>query len=246
MTAGSGVGEVADREIYHSYARCDEEDPSAAVGASHVLETQTATIPTKQHDGSASRPRKRVRSTTSSSASSRSNSTSRSKTKSTPAIPWPEPFKALAQTHRALNLVYTFCCARKHFATTFENIKAAVEAQTGGRQLSVEDVAKVKVLIPRAVRFEAVDPGVLDITSVQEAREQGGGKLWQDWEAENVDNDVRAEAGDEKHKDTEKDVLLFEFVDGDLRKQKPQGSKPRKSRDDDIQMPVYNQKQMLK
>lgn len=240
--------DTKDVEIHHSRSYPDGADASVAVAvaASPVLETQTSAVPTKQHDGPASRaPRKRSRSTASSSASSRSNSAPRSKSKPAPAIPWPEPFKALFQTHRALNLVYTFCCARKHFATTFENIKTAVEAQTGGRQLTVEDVAKVKVLIPRAVRFEAAEAGVLDVTGVQEAREHGGGKLWQNWEAEDMGKGTNTETEDGEDKGTEKEVLLFEFVDGDLKKERPQGTQSRKTRDNDLRMPVYNQKQML-
>src|SRR5438046_41412 len=42
-------------------------------------------------------------------------------------IPWPEHFTILGQTHKALNLVFTFCCTRKHLATTFSTIKTAVE-----------------------------------------------------------------------------------------------------------------------
>ena len=62
---------------------------------------------------------------------------------------WPEAFQSLSRIHRALNLVYTFCCTRKHFATTFDNIKKAVQAQMGGKELTVEDVARVKYLVPR-------------------------------------------------------------------------------------------------
>src|SRR5579862_8637074 len=29
-------------------------------------------------------------------------------------LPWPEHFTRLGQTHKALNLVFTFCCTRKH------------------------------------------------------------------------------------------------------------------------------------
>ena len=87
--------------------------------------------------------------------------------KRTPSAPLPDAFKRLSQTHRALNLVYTFCCTRKHFATTFDNIKKAVQAQLGqGRELTPEDVARVKVIVPGAVRFEYVDEAKLEVMTV--------------------------------------------------------------------------------
>ena len=129
--------------------------------------------------------------------------------------------------------MYTFCCTRKHFATTFENIKTAVEAQTGGRQLTIEDVAKVKVLIPRAVRFETVDAGVVDVTSARDITTERTDKAWRDWETEGMGRDVGFANEDNGSKDT---VLLFEFVGGDLKKESAATS---------LKMPVYNQKQML-
>lgn len=43
---------------------------------------------------------------------------------------WPQEFKQLDQVYQSLNTVYTFCCTRKHFATTFESIKTSVESLT--------------------------------------------------------------------------------------------------------------------
>lgn len=45
-------------------------------------------------------------------------------------IEWPPYFKSLETTHRALNLVFTFCCTRKHLVTTFATIQSAVESHT--------------------------------------------------------------------------------------------------------------------
>ncbi|CAK7220956.1 ATP-dependent 3'-5' DNA helicase [Sporothrix curviconia] len=59
---------------------------------------------------------------------------------------WPEWFRALEKTHRALNLVYTICCTRKHLLTTFATIKTAVEANTGS-PLREADVAAVAALL---------------------------------------------------------------------------------------------------
>ncbi|OAX85460.1 hypothetical protein ACJ72_00138 [Emergomyces africanus] len=217
----------------------------------------TTTLPTKAHDGQSTpmalpKADKRKRSTTSSSRSSSTSSRGRRSKKSpatstsasTPAIPWPEPFKLLYQTHRALNLVYTFCSARKHFATTFDTIKAAVEAQTGGRTLSVEDAARVKALIPRSVRLEIVDKGVVDIVGVKEAKSTGIGKMWSDWEAEGMGLDADA-CEDGPNPDGESDVLIFEFVDGELKKETQHPTSRRKSREDDLRVPVYSQKHMM-
>ncbi|EEH04518.1 conserved hypothetical protein [Histoplasma capsulatum G186AR] len=210
----------------------------------------TTTLPTKTHDGPSAaplQPPKGKRGRRSASSSSRSSSTSsrgrpkKSPATSTPPIPWPEPFKLLAQTHRALNLVYTFCSARKHFSTTFDNIKAAAEAQTGGRKLSVEDAARVKVLIPRSVRFESVDKGVVDLVGVNEAK--GTGKIWRDLEIEGMGHD--AEDSEGLNPDGGGDVLIFEFVDGDLKKDPQQNSSRRRSKTDDIRVPVYSQKHMV-
>ncbi|EGC48587.1 conserved hypothetical protein [Histoplasma capsulatum var. duboisii H88] len=210
----------------------------------------TTTLPTKTHDGPSAAPLQRPkgkRGRRSASSSSRSSSTSsrgrpkKSPATSTPPIPWPEPFKLLAQTHRALNLVYTFCSARKHFSTTFDNIKAAAEAQTGGRKLSVEDAARVKVLIPRSVRFESVDKGVVDLVGVNEAK--GTGKIWRDLEIEGMGHD--AEDSEGLNPDGGGDVLIFEFVDGDLKKDPQRNSSRRRSKTDDIRVPVYSQKHMV-
>ncbi|PGH16614.1 hypothetical protein AJ80_05116 [Polytolypa hystricis UAMH7299] len=166
-------------------------------------------------------------------------------------IPWPSPFKRLSQTHRALNLVYTFCCTRKHFATTFEKMKAAVEAQTGGRILTVEDIARVKVLVPRSVRFEVVDGRVVDVLSVPEEEERGGGgrggKVWRDWETEGMGVGMSMDGDGEGKGGEGNEVLLFEFVDGDLKPETKGGSGGgrRKTKEEDLQTPVYSQKQML-
>src|SRR5271167_1739966 len=43
---------------------------------------------------------------------------------------WTLDFRQLEQVFRSLNTVYTFCCTRKHFPTTFENLKSSVENLT--------------------------------------------------------------------------------------------------------------------
>lgn len=179
-----------------------------------------------------------------------------------PSGPWPDLFKSLSQTHKALNLVYTFCCTRKHLATTFETIKAAVQAQMRSRELTIEDVSRIRVLIPRAVRFEYVDEAALEVMGAGE----GGGKKdeykWMNTKSANLgggfipdedySRDTFTTSGDRNDDLQEnRDVLLFEFIDEDLRRQVQHSktgepTKPTKRlRNDELKMPVYSQKQML-
>ncbi|KAF2423820.1 P-loop containing nucleoside triphosphate hydrolase protein [Tothia fuscella] len=156
------------------------------------------------------------------------------------SIPWPPHFTKLAQTHRALNLVYTFCCTRKHFATTFENIKNAVEAHTK-RELIIDDVAQITKLIPRAVNFAYVDEKMLQINLMGAEDNYNGRKqkelIFQD-PIKTVENEEP------------KEVLFFEFVDGDLKRQVQHAKtgEPTKAttklRNEKLKMPVYSQKQM--
>jgi DEAD/DEAH box helicase domain-containing protein len=51
---------------------------------------------------------------------------------------WTAEFKQLEQVFRSLNTVYTFCCTRKHFPTTFENLRKSVE-NLSGRYVQVQN-----------------------------------------------------------------------------------------------------------
>ena len=130
----------------------------------------TTTIPTKTQDGGA-KPR-RTKGATRPPALKR-NSSSNNLVES--EIPWPEHFKRLNILHRALNIVYTFCCTRKHFATTWNNIQSAVEGHIK-RPLLVEDVAQVKTLVPRAINFAYVDEEHLLVTLMGEEDGVKGGR----------------------------------------------------------------------
>ncbi|KAA8896241.1 putative ATP-dependent RNA helicase [Sphaerosporella brunnea] len=120
---------------------------------------------------------------------------------SAPAIPWPPHFLSLERVHRALNLVYTFCCTRKQLATTFDNLKAAVEGHTK-KPLTISDIAQIKSLVPRTVHFEYVDAEALEVYVAGATEREKAYSMMQETEAA-VE---------------EREVLLFEFVDGDLRK----------------------------
>ncbi|GKT85205.1 DEAD/DEAH box helicase [Colletotrichum tofieldiae] len=172
-------------------------------------------------------------------------------------IEWPEHFKALEKTHRALNLVFTFCCTRKHLATTFETIKSAVESHTR-TSLTIEDVAAIAAIRPEGVNFAYVDEVMLQ-TEVRGAERDVVFKKGRDFlsQAPAPDASVGGISGFDEldHHPNDpveggKEVLYFEFVDGDLKRQvrdKKTGeiTKPnRKLREETLKMPVYSQKQM--
>ncbi|KAI4140908.1 MAG: hypothetical protein L6R39_005611, partial [Caloplaca ligustica] len=204
----------------------------------------SVTVPTKQHDGG-KKPR-------------RTNVASRAKNGAPPllrrdsstivetTIPWPEELTRLEKTHRALNLVYTFCCTRKHLATTFETIKKAVEGHIK-RELLIEDVACIKALIPRAINFAYVDEASLQVAVLGEEDGIKGGRAK---EFRSLDLSKKDDGSEETGQD--KELLLFEFIDGDLKRQVTntktgEPTKPfRKLREEDLKMPVYSQKQMMK
>jgi len=195
----------------------------------------STTLPTKAHDGLGTGKRPPLLRPSSS-------------TVIETTIPWPESFSKLAQTHRALNLVYTFCCTRKHLATTFETIKKAVEGHIK-RELLVTDVARIKALVPRAINFTYVDESSLQVAVLGEEDGIKGGRAK---EFRSLDLS-RVEGADQCEKDGKsKELLLFEFIDGDLKRQvtNSKTGEPmrafRKLRDEDLKMPVYSQKQMVK
>ena len=120
------------------------------------------------------------------------------------SIPWPSEFTTLAQIHKALNLVYTFCCTRKHFATTFENIKSTVETNIK-QELTIEDVARVKLLLPRAINFQYVDEEMLQVALMAEEDLRGNksvGDIFQSLPAE--ERNYKQSIG----KDAHNEVLL--------------------------------------
>lgn len=172
--------------------------------------------------------------------------------------PWPACFTELAKTHRALNLVFTFCCTRKHLATTFETIKTAVESHTR-RELTIADVAAIAALRPEGINFGYVDEVMLQI-DVKGAERDGTfltGKGGRGFKNQGLAPDASVggitgmEAlGHEDEVTPGKEVLYFEFVDGDLKRQVQcrktgEPTKPtRKLREEDLKMPVFSQQQM--
>ncbi|KAI9830676.1 MAG: hypothetical protein M1826_004505 [Phylliscum demangeonii] len=218
--------------------------PSTAAG--------TSSIPTKTQDGGRKARRRTAKATTPSGNDNgrppllqRNSSTNLVTTD----IPWPEHFTRLAHTHRALNLVFTFCCTRKHLATTFDNIKTAVESHIK-RELTVDDVAQIKALVPRAVNFAYVDEAMLQVHVLGHP---DGAKNRRAREFEIVDaQEQQQPAPGGGVGRCGRELLLFEFIDGDLKRQVPHAktgeptNPTRRLRDEDLKMPVYSQKQMTK
>ena len=174
-------------------------------------------------------------------------------------VEWPEWFKALDKTHRALNLVFTFCSTRKHLATTFDTIRSAVEAHTK-RKLLIEDVAAVVALRPDGIKFAYVDELMLqiDIKGAEKDDTFKTGKVrGKRSQAFAPDASVGGLTGLEGLGTTPadeavsgQDVLYFEFVGEDLKRQvqnKKTGEPTdptRKLREEKLKMPVFSQKQM--
>ena len=226
------VQSVCTRKRPHQASAQDSDD------ANH----QTARVPTKTVDGGKKPRRARADGpTTAKPPLLRRNSSSFVETE----LAWPHEFTQLAQVFRALNLVYTFFCTRKHIATTFDNLKKSVESHIK-RDLQIGDVAKITALLPQAINFAYVKESALKVALLGEQHGVRGRKT--------LDVPI-IEPGDDRSQDhlqEDKDLLLFEFIDGDLKRQVTHSktgepTKPfRKLREEDLKMPVFSQKQMLK
>ncbi|KAL3418288.1 DEAD/DEAH box helicase [Phlyctema vagabunda] len=210
------------------------------------------TVPTKTHDGG-TQPRRAPKAKAAPKLVRNSSSSSNPVTS---AVPWPPSIQALEKTHRALNLVFTFCSTRKHMATTFDTIKSAVEGHIK-RELKIQDVAAIVALRPAGINFAYVDEAMLQIDVRGSERDETfkGGRA-RDWHAAGPppDSSVGGLTGIEglgNGGSTGNEVLLFEYVDGDLKRQvqnKKTGEAikaTRKLKDEDLKMPVFSQKQLM-
>jgi len=228
---------VSNQVVHHKRKRKQPVEPSEEADAN--ADTTTTTVPTKTHDGG-KKPRK-AKGASKPPLLRRDSSTNLVESD----IPWPDHFKYLSRLHGALNLVYTFCCTRKHFATTWDNIRSAVEGHIK-RTLVVEDVAQVKALVPRAINFAYVDEEHLLVTIMGEEDGVKGGR------AEHFRSLAEDESGRKDAVEDSKELLLFEFTDGDLKRQviDPKTGQPTKAtqklRNEELKMPVFSQKSMLK
>lgn len=231
------IGKKRKRQSKAQEAGPEATNPSAV---DEAVES-TTTVPTKIHDGG-EKPRRTPKGKAP--PLKRNDSSTVVET----SIPWPEELKTLQKTHNALNLVYTFCCTRKHFATTFENIKSAVEANTK-RELTIADVAKVKLLIPKAITFEYIDEQMLQVALMGEEDLRGKKSVGDIFQSNPMEErNHRLASGKNEHTE----VLFFEFIDGDLKRQVQHAktgeavNPVQKLRREDLKMPVFSQKQMMK
>lgn len=239
---------VSNQVIRHRKRKRKDSNAAAAPQGERVSDeeplldatTTTTTVPTKTIDGGS-----KVKRTTKSTKPALKRHGSSQVTEC--SIVWPEHFTQLSHTHRALNLVFTFCCTRKHLATTFETIKSAVESHTK-RELSIRDIAEIKCLIPQAITFQYVDESKLQVNLLGEDKSFRGrnSKVGGLPPLERIGREDEA-AQDEEYSE----VLLFEFIDRDLKRQvvHAKTGEPTKAtqhlRREDLKMPVYSQKQML-
>jgi DEAD/DEAH box helicase domain-containing protein len=216
--------------------------------------TTTETIPTKTYDGGTKfRRTSQVKATPKVLHNSSSCSTP-----VTSSIPWPSSFQTLEKTHRALNLVFTFCSSRKYVITTFENIKSAVEGHIQ-RNLEIEEVAKIVALRPGGINFAFVDEAMLQVDIRGSERDDTfKSSRIKTWTSQGLPQDISVggitgtqELGDEVGATGGgKEVLLFEFVDGDLKRQVHNNKgdvvkATRKLRNEELKMPVFSQKQLM-
>lgn len=173
-------------------------------------------------------------------------------------VPWPDYFRSLNKTHKALNLVYTFCSTRKHFATTFDAIRPTVESHTK-RKLEIEELACIVSLRPQGIRFSYVDELTLDLDVRGSERDNvflksaaaRGQAIAPDLSVGGLSGSrgFQEEPGDGEYRG-DGQVLYIEYIDGDLNrkvvdKKTGEPTRPqRKLRDEELKMPVYSQKQM--
>ncbi|KAH7384806.1 DEAD/DEAH box helicase-like protein [Cadophora sp. MPI-SDFR-AT-0126] len=232
----------------------DEAECQSPAEAGSEAQSSTSTVATKTHDGGA-KPRRNPKAKQP--PKLRRNASSMSNAIDS-AVPWPASFQMLEKTHRALNLVFTFCSTRKHLATTFDNIKATVEGHIK-RELKIEDVARIVALRPGGMNFAYVDEAMLQVDVRGSERDDtfkgGRAKIWHaagpapDASVGGITGAEGLGYGEGATADG-KEVLFFEFVDGDLKRQvkdKKTGEATkatRKLRDEDLKMPVFSQKQM--
>ena len=235
------VATVSNQPVIRGKRKAPGAEPVAVTSPSvEDQELSVAKVPTKADDGG-QKPR-RIKKTDGKPVLVRRESSS---TFIHSTIPWPAHFEQLAQLHRALNLVYTFCCTRKHLATTFDTIKSAVEAHIK-RPLLIENVAEIKVLIPRAINFGYVDEEMLQVTIMGEEDGVRGGRAdhFRSLQADETGAKADTDGGS-------KEFLLFEYIDGDLKRQVTHAKTgeptkaTKKLRNEELKMPVYSHKQML-
>ncbi|KAF7175055.1 hypothetical protein CNMCM7691_006459 [Aspergillus felis] len=156
-------------------------------------------------------------------------------------------FKRLSRTYRALNIAYTFFCSKHHLPPTFDRLRSAIEAQGQGSTLSVEDMARIKALIPQSVRLQLHSIPGEDLIGLGSDRNE----IARSDQGSPIQNRSEPTCSSSPSLDLDrKDVILFDFVDEDggqihLRKRPDYGESYRNARHNQPIL-VYSQKQMLR
>ncbi|KAH3673719.1 hypothetical protein WICPIJ_009701 [Wickerhamomyces pijperi] len=159
-----------------------------------------------------------------------SNSTTPAKKKAvkqeTVPVPLPPWLKELQTIHFRLNTYFTFLSSRKHVIPKFDTLKQPVE-KTINRELTHLDVCKLVALLPNDLVFKYINEEQIHTEKKEFNFMQGGHKQ--------KDLDMF------KLKDLEysQQILVLEFVDGDLTKSKANGGTG-------IEMPTYTPESMKK
>ncbi|CAD6569915.1 MAG: hypothetical protein CYPHOPRED_003651 [Cyphobasidiales sp. Tagirdzhanova-0007] len=133
------------------------------------------------------------------------------------SVEWPEHFKKLQKTFRALNTVYTFLSTRKHLASTFDNLKSSVQTILK-RPLEIHDIAQIKSLLPNLIRFAYIDRELLQVHAMGDDSEKARKK--QERDQMFMLNDLTSQdstADPSTSQSGNEQVLVFEFNDGELK-----------------------------
>ena len=119
-----------------------------------------------------------------------------------------EQFKELRKIFFRLNTFYTFLMSRKHVITTFDTLKKPIEKDIK-RKLGPLDLAKIAFLLPRDVVFKYMDINQFHTESKVFSMKSGFEQKSNDiFELKPEDN--------ENGESEETQVLMFEFIDGDM------------------------------
>jgi len=138
---------------------------------------------------------------------------------------WSNDFKELKTIHFRICSYFTFLSSRKHVITTFDLLKVAPEKAIR-RKLQILDLARIKALIPDDVIFDYFDENQFVLEDKHFTWKNG---------FEQKENDMfelKDEFGNIK---PFKQLLIFEFIDGDLSKSRANTAFKR-----EIKVPQYS------
>lgn len=143
---------------------------------------------------------------------------------------YPELFQELEKIHFRMNSYFTFLSSRKHIITTFDIMKSSAELVIK-RPLELLDVAKLSYLLPQDIVFEYCDENQFLMEEKKFTYRKGH-------EAKDVDMFELKKQEDES-KFGVKQLLVFEFVDGNLKK-----SKTKLYHKTEMKLPIYTPESM--